>query len=145
PATTSRVLPAGLTLSIPLTFSPSDLTRDIDLAWGNAGNVADIDVRVLDPAGTEIARSATINGAGLFGRMEGVHLAGRLPQSATLVVEAKPGTAISDEPFLLHDQSAHATRTAYPDVDALDAGSRSIIDKALVAHVLDGRGAQFEA
>ena len=145
PVTTSHVLPAGQTLTIPLTFSLADQTRDIDLAWGNAGNVADIDIRVLDAGGSELARSATINGAGLFGRMEGVHLDGRLPASATLVVEAKPGTGLSDEPFLLHDQTSRATRTAYPDVDALDASSRTIVDRALIARVIEGRGAQFEA
>ena len=145
PTTTSHVLPANQSLTLPLSFSSSDLTCDIELAWGNAGNVADLDIRVLDPSGVELARSGTINGAGLFGRMEGVHLGGRLPSSATLVVEAKAGTGVSDEPFFLHRQTATAARTAYPDVDALDAGSRSIIDRALIARVIDGRGSQFEA
>jgi serine protease AprX len=145
PATTSHLLPAGQTLSIPLTFAANDLTSDLDLAWGNAGTVVDIDIRVLDQVGAEIARSATINGAGLFGRMEGVHLDGHLPPSATLVVEAKPGTTLADETFYLHRQTARATRTAYPDVDALAAADRSIIDRAVVARVIDGRGAQFEA
>lgn len=145
PTTTSHVLPANQAVTLPLSFSTSDLTCDIDLAWGNAGNVADIDIRVLDVSGAELARSATINGAGLFGRMEGVHLSGRLPASATLVVEAKPGTGLSDEPFFLYRQTATATRTAYPDVDALPPDARSIIDRALVARVIDGRGTQFEA
>jgi serine protease AprX len=145
PATTTHVLPAGQTLTIPLTFSPSDLTADLDLAWGNAGDIADIDITVHDPSGTEIARSTTINGAGLFGRMEGVHLDGRLPPSATLVVESKPGTTLTDETFYLHRQTARATRTAYPDVDALPADARAVIDRALIARVIDGRGTQFQA
>ena len=145
PVTTSHVLPANQSVTIPLTFSAADLTADLDLAWGNAGNVADIDIRVLDAGGSELARSATINGAGLFGRMEGVHLDGHLPATATLVVEAKPGTALSDEPFYLRRQTATAFRTAYPDVNALGASDRAIVDRAVVARVIDGRGTQFEA
>ena len=145
PVTTSHVLPANQSVTIPLTFSAADLTADLDLAWGNAGNVADIDIRVLDAVGTEIARSATFNGAGLFGRMEGVHLDGHLPATATLVVEAKPGTALSDEPFYLRRQTATAFRTAYPDLNALGASDRAIVDRAVVARVIDGRGTQFEA
>src|SRR5262249_51968913 len=140
---TTHVLPAGGTFSLPLTVDPNTLSLDIDLAWGTSGDPVDLDIAVLDSAGREIARSGSINGAGLFGRTEGVHLTHGLDGALTVNVTPK-ATTVGDEPFYLRRQAARGDRIAYPDVDPLPSLDRDAVARAIFGKMMIGSGGLFE-
>jgi serine protease AprX len=143
PIESSYVLPAGGTFSLPVAVAAGTTVLDVDLAWGTAGDPVDLDVTVLDPAGREIARSASINGAGLFGRAEGVHLS-RPPEGTLNVQVTAKATTVVDEPFYLHREASQADRVIYADLYSLPDADRATIERAIVANLIVGRGASFE-
>jgi serine protease AprX len=140
----AHVLPAGSTLSIPLDAAPGAATWQLSVAWGTVPGLADVDVRVLDGTGSEIARSETINGLGVFGRLEGLRLSNDVPEGGTIELFFKPGTGLSDQPLEVRQESAAPVVTAYADVADLDPADAAVVTEALARNVMVGRGAAFE-
>jgi len=145
PATiTSAVVPAGGSVSLPVALPGATLSWQATLAWGTLPGVSDLDLSVKDTSGSELARSESANALSLFGRTEGAHLLGDVPQDMTLGVFFKAGTGLADQPFQVRQESAVAVLTGYTDVGSLPATSRNQLTEAVARDVIAGRGTRFE-
>jgi len=142
---TEHVLPAGGVLAIPVEAGSGATTWQLSVAWGTVPGVADVDVRVLDGADVEIARSETLNGFGVFGRLEGLRLAGDVPSDGTIELFFKAGTGSLDQTLWVRQESAVPVVTAYPDVADLDPDARAVVTQAVACNVMIGRGPTFDA
>ena len=140
---TSAVVPAGGSLSLPVTLPAATLSWQATLAWGTLPGLSDLDLAVRDASGTELARSDSLNAASLFGRTEGTHLLGEVPASMTMDVFFKAGTGVADQPFQMRQESAVAVLTAYTDVATLPAASQALLAEAVARRVIVGRGGVF--
>ena len=143
PVEQQHVLPAGGTLSLPAFVPPGASSWQLSVAWGDAPGLADVDVRVLGPAGQELARSETINGLGVFGRVDGTHLARALPASMTVELSFKDGTGAFDQNLHLREEAAVPVLHAYADVAALDPADAQAITTAVSRNLIVGHGAAF--
>jgi serine protease AprX len=141
---TGATLPAGSILQLPVSLPGGPISWQTTLAWGTLPGLSDLEARVFDAAGMEIARSEASNGASLFGRAEGIHLLGSVPSSMTMEVFFKSGTGLLDQPFQIRQETARAVATAYSDVPALSAADQALVARALARRVMVGRGARFE-
>jgi serine protease AprX len=145
PATiTSAVVPAGGSVSLPVALPGGVLSWQATLAWGTLPGLSDLDLTVKDAAGFELARSEAGNGLSLFGRTDGTHLLGDVPQDMTLDVFFKTGTGLVDQPFQLRQENAVAVLTGYTDVGSLPAASLDQLTEAVARDVIAGRGTRFE-
>ena len=142
---TEAVLPAGGRLSPPVSLEPGALSWQATLAWGTLPGLNDLDVVVSDPAGRELARGDAFNGTSLFGRAEGVHLLGAIPQDIGAEVYFKTGSGLTDQTFEMRQESAVAVVTAYADVAGLPVDDRDIVTRAVGRNVLIGHGGTFDA
>jgi len=137
-------LTAGTTLSIPMSLPEPVVSWQLTLAWGTLPGANDLDLRVLDAGGTELASSQSINGLSLFGRTEGTHLLGAIPASLIARVFFKIGSGLLDQPFEMRQETSVAEITAYADVAGLPAVDRDRVARAVSRHVMIGRGGFFE-
>jgi serine protease AprX len=144
PSITSATLPSGGSVTIPAHLAPALLSWSASVAWGTLPGVNDLDIRLLDPAGREIRRSASYDGGSLFGRAEGMSLQGPLPSGATLAVEFKGGIATGDQPFELSQESSSSIVTAYTDVPGLQTSDADLVALAVGRRVMIGRGTLFQ-
>ncbi len=146
PATvTSSVVPAGGSVSLPVTLPGAVLSWQATLAWNALPGLSDLDLVVRDATGAERARSESLNGLSLFGRTEGSHLLGGVPSSMALEVYFKAATGLVDQPFQVRQESAVAVLTGYTDTASLPAASQDLLAEAVARHVIAGRGTRFEA
>src|SRR6266850_4945668 len=139
------VLPAGGRLSLPINLEPGALSWEATLAWGSFPGLSDLDVVVSDPAGRELARGDAFNGTSLFGRAEGVHLLGAIPQGIGAEVYFKTGSGLTDQTFYLRQESAVAVVTDYADVATLPADDLDIVTRAVARNIMIGRDDVFDA
>lgn len=145
PATvTDAVLFAGGRLSLPLSLEPGALSWEGSLAWGTLPGLNDLDLVVLAPDGREVARGDSFNGLALFGRTEGAHLLGAIPQDLHAEVYFKTGSGLIGQPFQVRQESAVAVVTAYGDVAGLPVDERDTVTRAVARNVLIGRGDLFD-
>ena len=146
PAVESQaVLPAGGSLTIPAAVEPGALSWQTTLAWGTLPGLNDLDIVVSDAGGNEIERGDSFNGASLFGRAEGVHLLGAIPEALDTRVFFKTGTGLSDQTFDIRQETAVAVVTAYDDVAGLPDADRDAVTRAVARNVMIGRGGSFNA
>jgi len=146
PAVVSQaILEAGTTLSLPLNLPEPVVSWQLTLAWGTLPGANDLDLRVLDAGGHELAASQSINGLSLFGRAEGAHLLGAVPASLITRVFFKIGSGLLDQPFEMRQETAIAEITAYADMVSLPAADRDRVTRAVSRHVMIGRASFFEA
>jgi hypothetical protein len=139
-----HLLSAGGVLALPVAAPPGSSSWQLTLAWGDAPGLADIDVRVRDAAGVELARSETINGLGLFGRVEGLRLARELPAAETFEIFFKNGTGLFDEELYVRQEAALPVLHAYSDVLSLDPADVQAITTAVSRNLIVGHGSVFE-
>jgi serine protease AprX len=142
---TEALLPAGGRLSPALSLEPGALSWQATLAWGTLPGLNDLDLTVSDADGRELARGDAFNGASLFGRAEGVHLLGAIPQALNAEVYFKAGSGLTAQEFEMRQESAVAVVTAYADVSALPAEDREIVTRAVGRNILIGHGDAFDA
>jgi serine protease AprX len=146
PATVSQTtLEAGTILTMPMTLPEPVVSWQLTLAWGTLPGASDLDLRVLNAGGNELAFSTSINGLSLFGRTEGTHLIGAVPASLITKVFFKAGSGVLDQPFEMRQELAVAEITAYPDVAGLPAVDRDRVARAVSRHVMIDRDGFFEA
>ncbi len=139
------VLPAGGSLTIPVTLEPGALSWQTTLAWGTLPGLNDLDVVVRDAGGAEIARGDAVNGTSLFGRAEGVHLLGAFPEALRAEVFFKTGSGLLDQKFEIRQETAVAVVTAYADVTGLPDADRDDVTRAVSRNVMIGREDGFDA
>ena len=144
PVTTTATVPAGGFLDLPMNLSEPVVSLQISLAWGTLPAGSDLDLRVNSSTGKELARSESLNGTSLFGRAEGVQLAGAVPAQLTAHVGFKGGAGILDQPFEMRAEPAVALLTAYTDLGLLSPALLDTVTRAVARHVIDGRGTLFE-
>src|SRR6185436_10252948 len=109
PAVLSQAtLAGGATLSIPMNLPEPVVSWQLTLAWGTLPGANDLDLGVLNSAGTELASSQSINGLSLFGRTEGTHLLGAIPASLIARVFFKTGSGLLAQPFELRQETSIA-------------------------------------
>jgi len=146
PAVLSQAtLESGTILSIPMTLPEPVVSWQLTLAWGTLPGANDLDLRVLDAGGRQLATSTSINGLALFGRTEGAHLLGAVPASLITTVFFKTGSGLIDQPFEMRQELAVAEITAYADVAGLPSFDRDRVARVVSRHVMTGRGSFFEA
>jgi len=141
----AAVLPAGGSLTIPVTLEPGALSWQTTLAWGTLPGLNDLDVVVRDARGAEIARGDAVNGTSLFGRAEGVHLLGAFPEALSAEVFFKTGSGLLDQKFEIRQETAVAVVTAYADVAGLPDADRDDVTRAVSRNVMIGRNDGFDA
>jgi serine protease AprX len=124
----SGSVPAGGFTDVPLAPGAASVALSASIAWDASAD--DLDLLVLDAAGNELARSGSINAAGLFGTTEGVAL--YTPRAATTlrILPKLPLAALRD--FTGQYETMTAT---FPSVR--DLADLSIEDRADVAGALD--------
>lgn len=142
---TDAVLPAGGRLSLPLSVEPGALSWQASLAWGTLPGLNDLDLVVLAADGREVARGDSFDGLSLFGRAEGAHLLGAIPDDPRMEVYFKAGSGLLDQAFQMRQESAVAVVTAYADVAGLPDDDRGLITRVVGRNVLIGRGGVFDA
>jgi serine protease AprX len=138
------VLPAGGRLSLPVSLEPGALSWQASLAWGTLPGLNDLDLVVLDPSGREVTRGDAFNGLSLFGRAEGTHLLGAIPDALDAEVYFKPGSGLFDQNFQMRQETAVAVVTAYGDVAGLPADDRDTVTRVVARNVMVGRGDVFD-
>jgi serine protease AprX len=143
PSLTQATLPAGSTLTMPVSLTEAVLSWQMSLAWGTLPGASDLDLRVTDPSGRDVARSDALDGLSLFGRTDGVHVLGSVPPSMTASISFKQGSGLFDQPFEVRQETAVATLTSCADVTALSPADQVTAARAVSQHVLDVRGDQF--
>jgi serine protease AprX len=142
---TREVLPAGGRLSLPVTVEPGALSWQALLAWGTLPGLNDLDLVVFDPSGRELARGDSFDGLSLFGRAEGAHLLGAIPETLDVETYFKPGSGLADQEFQMRQENAVAVVTDYTDVAGLPPDDRDTVTRAVGRNVLIGRGNVFDA
>ena len=141
---TNGTVPAGGVALVPIQLSGAVLSWTAALSWGDAPGLSDLDVRLLDAAGSELARSQSLNGLVVFGRNEGIHQLGIVAPSMTLEVSFRPGTGPADQSFWLHQEHAVASITGYSDLSSLGSTNLEQVALAVSSRIMIGRGAKFE-
>ena len=137
-------VPAGGALALPVTLEAGTRSFALSLAWSGVPGLADLDVRLLDASGVELARATTLNGFGVFGRTEGLRLAGVLPAELTAEVFFKPGTGTFAQPVSIRTETAVVTLHAWGDLDGLAPAERHAVVEAASRNLIAGRGDGFE-
>jgi serine protease AprX len=141
----AATLAAGSILTIPLSLPEPVVAYDLTLAWGTLPGGNDLDLRVVDGAGTELAAARSLNALSLFGRTEGAQLLGAVPATLTAEINFKPGTGLLSQAFEMRQERAVAEITAYADTAGLAPADRDRVTRAVSRHVMIGRGSLFEA
>ena len=141
----AATIPAGSILTLPLTLPEPVVAWDLTLAWGTLPGGNDLDLRILDGGGAELAASRSLNALSLFGRAEGAQLLGAVPPALTAEVSFKAGSGLLDQAFEMRQERAVAEITAYTDVGGLSAADRDRVTRVVSRHVMVGRGSLFEA
>ena len=139
----SATVDAGSSVSVELALPVAALAWEIGVAWGDEQPLHDLDLRLLDEAGSERARSETINGAGLFGRVEGASVQGALPELLNAEVSFKEGLGVGSQVFHLRHAAASATLTGYQDLGELAAADLDAVAAAVSRGAMIGRGTSF--
>ncbi len=140
---TSGTAPAGGSVTVPVSVLGPVASWQMTLSWGTLPGLSDLDLRVVDSWGVEVARSDSFNGLSLFGRTEGVHLLGAVPAGLSVEVSFKAGTGLTDQPFEIRQETAVARLTAYNDLNLLPPATLDRLARAVSRHVIDGRGNRF--
>jgi hypothetical protein len=143
PVEMETMVPAGGTLDIPLALDPTVRSVSLAFAWSGVPGLADLDVRLVDEDGAEVARSTTLNGHGLFGRTESIRLDGLLPATLTAQLFFKAGTGVFDQPVAVRSETARAVITAWDDLDALTPDERTAVVVAASRNLIGGRALGF--
>ena len=141
----AATIAAGSILTLPLSLPEPVVAWDLTLAWGTLPGGNDLELRVLDGAGSELAASRSLNATSLFGRTEGAQLLGAVPPALSAEISFKPGSGLLGQSFEMRQERAVAEITDYTDVVGLAAADRDRVTRAVSRHVMLGRGSLFEA
>ena len=140
---TDATLPAGGSLTIPVSLTEPAVSWQMSLAWSNVPVGGDLDLVVTDAAGRDLAISDSFNGLSLFGATEGARVLGAVPSQMTAAITFKTGTGLLDQPFEMRQEISVATLAAYTDVASLAPADLARVARGVSQHVIDGRGTQF--
>ncbi len=141
----AATITGGSILALPLTLAEPVVAWNVTLAWGTLPGANDLDLRIVDGAGSELAASRSLNALSLFGRTEGAQLLGAVPPALTAEIGFKTGSGLLDQAFEMRQERAVAEVTAYEDVALLSTADRDRVTRAVSRGVMVGRGSLFEA
>lgn len=145
PVYTNGIAHPGAETLLDAHLPGAPLSWQMTLAWGTSPPASDLDVEVLNSAGTQVARSEAFNGAYLFGRAEGVHLLVPTDSNLRVGVRFKGDAGLGDQTFQMREETAVAVLIGYTDLDALGAPDRDLVTRAVSRRLMVGRGSRFEA
>ena len=131
----SGTVPAGGELTLPLPGGVETLSVTAGIAWDAPAD--DLDMVVLGPGGSELARSASINAGGIFGTSEGFSLY-HPGAPATLRIFPKIGLA-SDLEITGQYQTIEPFFPRLDDLNTLAPQDRGVALKALASLAMSPR------